>query len=435
MKEEIAALTRQALRDDVPFLELRGRDGLARAGGDIDLLVPYGCSQQACLLVTEEARKAGWLVMGFRSIGYLAQILLVKPGCEDTAVKVDFFSGFAWYGVGPDAISQRFFGLVRTAERKAAELERLAAAANFIQKCLIVGRLSERDWLRVQAGGASPQSLLEICRALNLPISREDIEGKGVSGFRKWRLRAASAGICSPLQIVPWFFRVSIAHLIFKLGIGTGAGLSIGLSGLDGSGKSTQMERLFACFKKAGGNQPRLVHLLPEWIPMPHKLVRRRKTEQNYLTPYAEPPVKSRLNGALRLSYYLLAFGIAKVWMRLATLRGQVTVLDRSFVDFSTDLTRSRIPPFRLPGWLIRFCTPKGIILYLDASPETVVVRKGELGIEKAAVLRDRYLRVIEDIKGRVIDAEGLPEEVFRRVLDELDAVYHTRLKATASKW
>jgi thymidylate kinase len=435
MKQEVIDLIRRALAGSMPMLVLRGSDTHARVGGDIDILVPSREALRACLLLADAARIAGWRLAGFRDIGYLAQVVLVRPGNEkeDEAIKIDFFAGFEWYGVGSDAISRRFFKIVQEAGGTAERVDQLAAAVNFIQKCLIVGRLSERDWGRVAEGGATPEFLVELAQSLGLPLSAYDIERKGVSGFRQWRLRAASAGVGGLIGFAFWFPRAALAHLWSKLGVGTHWGHSIGLSGLDGSGKSTQMERLFAAYRRAGGEQPLLVHLLPGWMPLPHQLFRRTKTEQNYTRPYAEAPVQSRWSGLLRLFYYLVAFSVAKWWMRGVTLRGQVIVLDRSFLDFSADLTRSRIPDFRLPVWLIRLCGPRGTLLFLDALPATVVRRKGELQLDKATDLRQRYLSMFKQVNGAVIDAESTPDIVFADVLNQIDAIYRARLAAAAA--
>jgi len=114
----------------------------------------------------------------------------------------------------------------------------------------------------------------------------------------------------------------------------------------------------------------------------------------------------------------------------MAALRGLIIVLDRSFADFAADLTRSRIPSFHLPHWLIRLCVPKGSLFYLDASPETVVRRKGELQLDKATELRQRYLEVYQLVEGNVIDAEGSPDQVFAKIIQQLDVIYGERLLA-----
>ncbi len=418
------------------MLLLRGTDIHARTGGDIDILVPSRQAVRACLLLAWAARAKGWYLAFFRDIGYLAQVVLIRQDYknEDVALKVDFFAGFEWYGVGSDIVSQRFFKFMEDAEPTASEEMHLSAAVNFFQKCLIVGRLGERDWARVVSSKVSATFLVELANVLGLPITARDIAVKGTTGWRQWRLRIASGGIRSPIGFILWFFRVAFAHFRLRLGLHTRAGHLFALSGLDGSGKSTQIERLFAVYRQAGDVQPRLVHLLPAWIPMPHQLLRRKKTEQNYTRPYSEPPVHSKWSGLMRLTYYLCAFIVAKYWLRIATLRGQMLVLDRSFVDFAADLTRSRIPDFHLPAWLCRFCTPRGSLLFLDALPETVGERKGELQPDKATELRQRYRNIFRQVGGQVINAEGSPEEVFTRILEQVDRIILSSTKTAAMK-
>jgi thymidylate kinase len=436
VKQEVIEIVRKALNCRMPMLILRGADNHARVGSDIDILVPSSKSVMACLLIAVQAKQSGWYLAGFKNIGYVASVTLMRPGlsrCDD-AIKLDLIAGLEWYGVGSGTVTNKFLELFERHSTDQSYVEGLIAFATFLQKIMASGRLSERDWSRVRNGTVPDKSFLDIADFVGLRLLPEDMNENGIHSVHQWQLRSSSAGINGPIRFALWFPRVAFAHLRFKLGFGTGAGQLFGLSGLDGSGKSTQIERLFAAYGQAGGVQPRLVHLLPAWIPMPHQLLRRRKTEENYTRPYAEAPVRSKWGGLLRLVYYLGAFTVAKCWMRMATLRGQVLVLDRSFTDFAADLTRSRIPDFHLPAWLLRFCTPKGSVLFLDALPETVVQRKGELQLDKATELRQRYLKVLRQIEGQVVDAEGAPEEVFARLLKQIDNVYHQRLTSLLSK-
>jgi thymidylate kinase len=434
MKQCIIELARNALAGNIPMLILRGGDEQARIGGDIDILVPSGESIRACQLIVEKAKQAGWHLAGFKDIGYVASIILLRPDIngDDDALKLDLISGLEWYAMGDGSITNKFFKLLNCYSNKQEPVAGLIAFATFIQKIMASGHLSKRDWSRVRDGVGHNEILLETADFIGVPLMEDDMDEKGIHRRRQWKLRAASAGVGGPIGFALWFPRVVLAHLRFKLGIGNHAGCVIGLSGLDGSGKSTQMDRLFAAFRKADCARPWLVHLLPEWIPMPHQLLRRNMTVQNYTKPYAEAAVKSKWNGLLRLTYYLLAFTVAKWWMRLSALRGRVILLDRSFVDFAADLTRARIPDFHLPPWLIRLCAPKGALIYLDASPGSVVKRKGELTLEKATQLHGRYLTVFQQIDGVVVDAEVPQEIVFQRVLECIDSVYVGRLKAAA---
>lgn len=412
------------------MLILRGDDEHAHAGGDIDILVPSHKSIEACQLIATQAKLAGWYLLGFRNIEYVASITLVRPGMNghDDAVKLDLISGLGWYGIGGNVVTNLFFDLQAQHAGDRVGTASLMAFATYLQKVMAAGNLNTREWSRITGGGVSHFDLLITAGRVRFPLLKDDVEENGVRRLRQWQLRMASSGFSGLYKVALWIPHAVYSHVRFKLGVGTGMGHLFSLSGLDGSGKSTQMERLFAAYAKAGGNQPKLVHLLPTWIPMPHQLFRRTQTTQNYTHPYAEAPVKSKLSGSLRLVYYLGAFFLTKCWLRVLTERGNVFVLDRSFVDFAADLARARIPDFSLPKWLIRLFTPKGTLLFLDALPDTVVKRKGELQLAKATVLRQRYLNVIHVVEGHVIDSEGTPDAVFVLILKQIDHIYRQRL-------
>jgi thymidylate kinase len=431
MKREVSTLISEVLSGEMPVLALRGADEFAREGGDLDFMVPPGKSVAACGVVAKAAHKNGWFLAGYRNIGYLAQIVLIRPvpGGSDDAIKVDFFDGLRWYGVGTDVAGSRIFESLVSYQEQAAKL---AGAAGFFQKILIVGRESERDWARVVAAGADIAYLTKIARELGLPLTHTQIEARGVLGFAKWRLRASSGGVSGPFSALIWFFRTAVAHFKFKLGAGTGMGLVLGISGLDGSGKSTLVDRLMAAYRKAGGEQPKLVHLLPYWIPLPHQILRRRKTQANYTSPYSEPPVSSWLNGGLRLSYYLTAFSLARASLWIGMKRGRLIILDRSFLDFSSDLTRARIPALRLPSWVLRMLRPAASLFYLDASPETAVARKGELTLAKASSLRTSYLNTCDTVRATLLDGNDAPDAVFKELLAHISMEYLRRIERAA---
>ncbi|KJS28787.1 MAG: hypothetical protein VR64_22870 [Desulfatitalea sp. BRH_c12] len=426
MKQQISALVVEVLADVFPVIALRGVDEFAREGGDLDFMVPPGKAVIACSIVANAAYQKGWFLACFRDIDYLAQIILIHPARDgkDYAIKIDFFDGLRWYGIGRDISGIKLFESLFPQSH--GEL-RLAGAAGFFQKVLIVGQLSERDWARVEATGADPFYLARIAQILGLPITRGQIERRGVKGLDKWRLRAASGGVHSLFSGLLWFLSATIAHLRFKLENGAGMGLVIGISGLDGSGKSTLVDRLSAVYVKAGVERPSLVHLLPSWIPMPHQLIGRQKSIKNYTHPYAEPPVSSRLNGLLRLCYYLCAFAVARISFWFKVKRGRLIFMDRGFLDFVSDMTRARIPNFRLPKCLKRILTPHGRLFYLDASPEVVVARKGELTLEKAGALRARYLETCDIVGAKLLDGDNTSDAVFSELLGHLSREYMQR--------
>lgn len=433
MKAELVGLVKDALRGNVPVLELRGGDALARAGGDLDFMVPPSRAVVACALVVRAAVAGGWYVVSFRDIGYLAQVVLVRLHDDGSAgaMKLDFFNGLCWYGVGRDDAGRRLFEQLPSDPET---FKKFAGAATFFQKALIVGRLSERDHARVVAAGADAAFIARMAGEIGLPISQADVDARGVQGFAKWRMRAASSGVRGLMGFLPWFLRASRAHLRFKLGTSTFAGQMIGISGMDGSGKSTVIDRLLGAFRQAGGAQPRLAHLLPRWMPLPHQLLRRKQTVTNYTRPYAEPPVSRGLGANVRLAYYVVAFTSAKLAIRVSTWRGHVVIMDRSVVDFLADPTRSRIPIQRLPRWLMRFMVPRGQLFYLNASPEVAVARKHELTQDKARRLSESYLNVCEILGVRCLDADATQEAVLIELLTYLSAECDRRITRAGTR-
>lgn len=434
---DLLKITCKALEMVMPLLVLHDGDTMMRPEEtSIDILVPSGQAVQACYLLAIAARQEGWFLLSFRNIGYVASIVLVKPveSGDDVAIKVDFVSGLEWYGVGSGVVSARFFAKALPEAVAADKLSALAAAVSFLQKSMAYGYLSHRDWARIEAGGADSDFLLKTAEVLHLPLRDADVAAQGLSDLRKWLMRAASSDVSSIASWPLWLCHAIYAHLRFKLAIGFSSGHIFGLSGLDGSGKSTQMDRLLAVYKKSGMTMPRLVHLLPSWIPMPHQLIRRKKTTNNYTRPYAEAPVTSHWNGALRLAYYLIAFAVAKAAIQVAAYRGTVFIMDRSFADLAADMTRARIPAYPLPDWLFRFCAPRGCLIYLDTDAITVVQRKNELTLEKATELREHYLDVFTRIRGQIISGEGSSTEVFTRILEQIDVIYIERLCVAASR-
>ncbi len=434
---DMLKITCKALKMIMPFIVLHDGDTMLfpEAGG-IDIMVPSGRAVQACNLLATAARQEGWFLLNFRNISYVASIVLVKPveSGDDIAIKVDFISGLEWYGIGSGVVSAWFFAQALPEAVMEGKLSALAGAVSLLRKSMANGHLSLQDWTRIGAGDADSDFLLKTAGVLHLPLRPDDVVELGLSDLKKWRMRAASSGVNRLADWPMWLCQAIYAHLRYKLAIGFSSGHIFGLSGLDGSGKSTQIDRLLAAYKKSGMTMPKLVHLLPSWIPMPHQLISRRKTTSNYARPYAEAPVTSHWNGVLRLAYYLIAFAVAKTGMQFAAYRDTVFVMDRSFADLAADMTRARIPAYPLPDWLLRFCAPKGCLIYLDTDAITVVQRKNELTLEKATGLREHYLDVFTRIRGQIISGEGSPTEVFTHILELMDVIYFERLSGVASR-
>ena len=420
-KQAIAKFVLSALNGKVEVILLRGTDDHSRVGGDIDFIVPAGESAGAAVVIAEAACDAGWGVVGFRHLGYVAQICLIIPdpaGVEDTTIKIDLSDGLAWYALGDDPIGKAVFQF----RRESGSETQTAALATFFQKILYPGFLRERDRDRI-FGAISAADIEAFCLAHKLPVSFGEINAGRLESCTRWRLRYVSANVRG-LNMLPWFITVMFLTIRARMGLCTGAGQIFGVAGMDGCGKSTLVDRFVRAVSSSEFTEPLLVHLLPDVIPMPHQVVKRKTTVQNYVRPYAEPPVQSRFSGFLRLGYYMVAFAAARIWCGLKTARGRTIVFDRSIVDFASDLARARIPHVTLPGWVLRVLLPVGRFYYLCAKPNTVVERKRELTLERATDLSAKYSATSKAMNIGCIDGERNANLVFhaflRGVTDEV---------------
>lgn len=246
-------LVSQALDEQMEFLVLRGVDDFARDGGDIDVLVPSGCSRQALLRVTERAFEAGWTIPEVRDIGYLTQICLVKRWGEKRthrAVKVDFFNGATWAGSGPDPLGRNLFdGLHKTLSRAEA-----SGLATLLQKMLYAGYLRDRDRDRI-AAACPPSRIKTLIDVTGLPVSHADLDRGRLSRRSQWRMRAASADV-GVTGLLGWGLRVILRKLHFALVLSTIPGRILRVSGADEPRRSAVVVQFQSLLEHAGFPSP-----------------------------------------------------------------------------------------------------------------------------------------------------------------------------------
>ena len=413
-KSQIAKSVRDIISSEMDILVLRGDEEGARKGGDIDFLVPQGNAKRAAEIIATTAKANGWGVYGTHDLGYVVQICLIIPGetsCADKAVKLDFSNGLSWYNLGTDRIGSVLFRALREGQ----DPLKLAKIASFFQKILYPGYLRPKDSFRITYNNEM-EHLHEFCVELDLKIPTSAIQAGRVNTRTKWALRRQSADV-SRLKVLVWVALAIKQAIGTRLRMITSPTLIVGVSGMDGSGKSTLIDRFVSAIKDSEFSDPILVHLLPPLIPMPHQIFKKKSTKTNYTSPYSELPVKSKLSAALRVIYYAVAFTLSKLWCICKMRSGRVIIFDRSIVDFSIDLSRARIPHFEISNVLVRFLLPPGIFFYLDAAPQTVVERKGELELEKARELSTRYNRIVQSQIVQHLDGEKNTNEVYQRFL------------------
>ena len=409
-KSALSDIVVRALSPDIDVITLRGTDAYSREGGDIDIVVPAGLAGQAALRIARAAVEAGWAFVGWRDLGYVFQLCLIFPNPEhpkDYAIKIDVSNGLSWRGIGED----RFGDIVFGEQRAGSSVEQLGMIATFLQKILYPGYLRDRDIQRIRMALDSG-TLQRFCNDNGLPIDPLEIVRGRAGPIAKWRMRAASSGVIGGTWI-PWLVNVAWQALRARAAVGTGAGQLVGFAGMDGSGKSTLANRFSDAVSRSEFAVPIEVHLLPAFIPMPHRLIRRSQTTDNYLKPYSEPPVTSVVSSGLRLGYYILAFLAARLWCYYRVSRGDIIIMDRSVIDFISDLNRARIPHIGLPKFILRSLLPSGRFYYVNASPEVAIRRKNELTIDRARFLSQSYAHAVSCAGATVLNADAGPGEVY----------------------
>ena len=431
MKKIIIDKVYEILKDRCPVILLRGNDAQARVGGDIDFLVPFGKSNDASLWLIDALRLEGWRILSYRDIGYLSTFTIVLITSEKThSIKVDVFNGLSWRGLGSGHANHSFFEHLLATKNSDKDLSEFVAAVNFLHKSMYAGKLSERDILRLDCDWSAVKQLSD---RLGWEVREGSFPG-GPGRLGQWSLRLRSANLSSTLGVVNWVFNLVIMAVGSRFGSGFESGLALSLSGMDGSGKTTQFERMLSWYTSSGTAPPRTIHFLPSWIPLPHQIFRRTKTVSNYTAPYSEPPTSSWLSRAVRMAWYAVAFTFCKLYVNCLTKLGRVVFLDRSFVDLAADMDRVKIPHMDLREPLLNLFSLNGLNIYLDASPELAVARKGELSLERAQLLQSRYISIIEKIGGHRINGSLSEDQVSAQILDLIDAQFRSRLQAKVAK-
>ena len=199
----------------------------------------------------------------------------------------------------------------------------------------------------------------------------------------------------------------------------------VSFSGIDGAGKTTQIDALVAWLTEAGLR----VRLVRFWddvavvgglrAGMCHKIF---KSEQGVGTP-AKPVQRRDKNvrawymTAARLFLYLLdAFRLIYLVKTASQKQSDVIIFDRYLYDELANLDSGNPIVRRYCSWLARLVPRPDAPFLLDADPEAARSRKPEYPLDFLSSNRASYLSLAKSL-GMTILAPRLPEDVTRMVL------------------
>jgi thymidylate kinase len=201
---------------------------------------------------------------------------------------------------------------------------------------------------------------------------------------------------------------------------GTAPGISIAIYGVDGSGKSTLIERLIAALSPVFAGCDRW-HLLQFQAP--------GHVADPVNAPHDQRP-RSMATSVGKIIWYLVrAWFVRGPAVARARRRRRLVLLDRDVADTSIDPIRYR---YGGPAWLnhaaAALAPRPSIALVLDADADTILERSTEIGRDEIERLLERYRRFAHDRSwATAIDARRSADEV----LHEACGVVFTMMAST----
>lgn len=172
-------------------------------------------------------------------------------------------------------------------------------------------------------------------------------------------------------------------------------GMVLAVLGPDGSGKTTVIEHLEREFLPAF-RRVRRFHLRPHFG--------KGSSGTAVTDPHAQPP-RGILASSMKVGMFIADYWLG--WVKHvvpAKIRSSFIVFDRYYHDMLVDTRRYRLPEkFPLARWFKGLVPQPDLWIVLDARPELLVARKGEISLADAERLTVAYRNLCADLPNALL--------------------------------
>ncbi len=406
-----------------PYLLLRWR---IESEGDIDVMLPANNYDVVRRDLINLLSLRGWRCVQVVEYTFMTSILLTK--FEDEVAqseKLDLIRGVGWYGVGGQELTDKLLAYARSARDC---VDPVRDVIMVLQKFTTSGQLSCKDIGRIRDIALVEKTLALLLPGKELPHSLRTLHSdRKLSLLEKFYLRFFTSGTDSKTL---WWSQVLVAHLKFKTGLFRFFIGVVAISGIDGSGKSTLIEAALRLFASSGFPSPKVIHYLPNWLPVPHKFLfwRGSQSKDLYFKPYSQPNSAGKVSSSVRFLYYNLLFLILNLYLRFSTRTGCFYLLDRSYLDFYVDPTRAGIKVLGDDKVINRMALADAHFFLLDVNPELAIFRKNELKARKAEHLSKQYKKTFDNLRLTSLNANESAPNVLCELINHLHSANVARL-------
>ena len=213
-------------------------------------------------------------------------------------------------------------------------------------------------------------------------------------------------------------------------------GVLVAFLGLDGSGKSTLIERVVETLQKHDV-EAQSKHLHPGLLPALSTLTFRQQESGPVTDPHAKEP-SGRVISLIRFLYYWLDYALGywlMIFPQLLTRRCAF-LFDRYFYDYLVDPRRCRV---RLPTRLVEFfalLTPSPhLVIVLEAEAEVLYRRKPELPLEELKRQSERLDNVAKTFRNVArVDTSASIDVCHQKIIEAISGLFPTGLPSRQTR-